>query len=50
MSNSISAIFDEASVAAWMDAFVSVLDKATNDPDLPLSQLVGPFRREVGIT
>ncbi|MGA2838339.1 MAG: condensation domain-containing protein [Acidimicrobiales bacterium] len=44
-----SAIFDGATVEAWMDAFVTVLDSATKDPDLPLSQLVKPFRLRAGI-
>ena len=43
-----SALFEEATVEGWMDAFVSILEWASLEPDLPLSRLVEPLRLLVG--
>jgi hypothetical protein len=41
-----SALFAEATIHAWMRAFVGMLDTACQDPDLPLSKLVEPLRSQ----
>jgi non-ribosomal peptide synthetase component F len=42
-----TALFDEPTIERWMRTFIHMLDQASSDPELPLSKLTEPFRRQV---